>query len=182
LARTYLDSALKLSQEIGYPKNIYLTAYTLSQVDSATNNFSSAYKNYKLYHLFKDSISNENTRKASVRNVIQREFEIKATADSVKVAEEKKVSALKLKQEETQKYFLVIGLLLMLVFGIVMFNRFKVTQNQKVEIEKQRKIAESQKDLVLEKQKEILDSINYAKRIQKALLPTEHFLRKYINK
>jgi serine phosphatase RsbU (regulator of sigma subunit) len=70
----------------------------------------------------------------------------------------------------------------MLVFGIVMFNRFKVTQNQKVEIEKQRKIAESQKDLVLEKQKEILDSINYAKRIQKALLPTEHFLRKYINK
>ena len=98
------------------------------------------------------------------------------------MAEEKKVSALKLKQEETKKYFLVIGLKLVLVFGIVMFNRFKVTQNQKLEIEKQKKIAENQKDLVLEKQKEILDSINYAKRIQKALLPKEHFLNKYINK
>lgn len=182
LARTYLDSALKLSQEIGYPKNIYLTAYTLSQVDSATNNFSSAYKNYKLYHLFKDSISNENTRKASVRNVIQREFEIKATADSVKVAEEKKVSALKLKQEETKKYFSFIGLILVLVFGIIMYNRFKVTQNQKGEIENQKALVEAQKELIEGKQKEILDSIKYAKRIQKALLPTEHFLRKYINK
>lgn len=42
---------------------------------------------------------------------------------------------------------------------------------QKAEVEKQRDIAEHQKDLIEEKNTEILDSINYAKRLQRAILP-----------
>ncbi|HCA82193.1 MAG TPA: stage II sporulation protein E, partial [Flavobacteriales bacterium] len=44
------------------------------------------------------------------------------------------------------------------------YNRFKVSQQQKKEIERQ-------KLLVDEKNREILDSINYAKRLQQAILP-----------
>jgi hypothetical protein len=36
--------------------------------------------------------------------------------------------------------------------------------------------------LVEEKQKEILDSINYAKRIQMALLPNEKYIDKSLNR
>jgi serine phosphatase RsbU (regulator of sigma subunit)/ligand-binding sensor domain-containing protein len=43
---------------------------------------------------------------------------------------------------------------------------------QKAEVEKQRDIAEHQKHLIEEKNTEILDSINYAKRLQRAILPT----------
>jgi serine phosphatase RsbU (regulator of sigma subunit) len=71
-----------------------------------------------------------------------------------------------------------------------MYNRFKVTQKQKsiieiqkTEVERQREyaeeqqyIAEQQKHLVEEKNKEILDSINYAKRIQEAILPSKDSL------
>jgi tetratricopeptide (TPR) repeat protein len=39
-----------------------------------------------------------------------------------------------------------------------------------------------QKEIVEEKQKEILDSIHYAKRIQKALLPSEKYIEKNIEK
>ncbi len=39
-----------------------------------------------------------------------------------------------------------------------------------------------QKDLVEEKQKEILDSIHYAKRIQKSLLPTEKYIDKNLDR
>ena len=39
---------------------------------------------------------------------------------------------------------------------------------------------EKQKEMVEEKQKEILDSIHYAKRIQRALLPTEKYFEKNI--
>jgi serine phosphatase RsbU (regulator of sigma subunit)/ligand-binding sensor domain-containing protein len=42
---------------------------------------------------------------------------------------------------------------------------------QKAEVEKQRDIAEHQKDLIEEKNTEILDSINYARRLQRAILP-----------
>lgn len=49
---------------------------------------------------------------------------------------------------------------------------------QKEEAEKQKEIAEHQKELVQEKQKEIVDSINYAKRIQYALLSHDDLLKK----
>ena len=38
-----------------------------------------------------------------------------------------------------------------------------------------------QKDIIETKQKEIVDSINYARRIQNTLLPNEKFLKKYLN-
>ena len=49
--------------------------------------------------------------------------------------------------------------------------RTKEVVQQKEEADNQRELAEEQKYLVDEKQKEILDSINYAKRIQGAMLP-----------
>ncbi len=76
---------------------------------------------------------------------------------------------------------------LVLVFAIFIFNRFKVTQKQKQIIEikeqetqKQNEIITFQKHVVEEKQKEILDSINYAKRIQQTLLAHEDFLKENI--
>ena len=49
--------------------------------------------------------------------------------------------------------------------------RTKEVLQQKEEADNQRELAEEQKYLVDEKQKEILDSINYAKRIQGSILP-----------
>ena len=51
--------------------------------------------------------------------------------------------------------------------------RFKVTQKQKSIIEDQKSLVELQKQMVEEKQKEILDSIQYARRIQIAHMPSD---------
>ena len=66
------------------------------------------------------------------------------------------------------------------IFSIFIFNRWRVTQKQKkiievqkAEVEKQKEIAVEQKKLVEEKNKDITDSINYAKRIQTAMLIPE---------
>jgi hypothetical protein len=56
-----------------------------------------------------------------------------------------------------------------------MYNRFRVTRKQKA-------IIESQKEIVEEKQKEIMDSIRYAKRIQRSLLPLESTIEKTLKK
>lgn len=45
-------------------------------------------------------------------------------------------------------------------------------RNQKQEVEKQRDFAEDQKAIVQRKNEEILDSINYSKRLQDAILPS----------
>jgi len=65
-----------------------------------------------------------------------------------------------------------IGLILFAIFSIFMYNRFKVTKKQKTIIEGQKQEVEMQKMLVEEKNNEVRDSINYAKRLQDAILPT----------
>jgi serine phosphatase RsbU (regulator of sigma subunit)/ligand-binding sensor domain-containing protein len=55
---------------------------------------------------------------------------------------------------------------------VIVKERTQEVVAQKAEVEKQRDIAEHQKHLIEEKNTEILDSINYAKRLQRAILPT----------
>lgn len=47
---------------------------------------------------------------------------------------------------------------------------------------KTNKILKEQTKIIETKQKEILDSINYAGRIQKTILPSEKYIEKSINK
>ncbi|MDP2387828.1 MAG: tetratricopeptide repeat protein [Bacteroidota bacterium] len=170
--------ALKLNQQLGYPDHIRRSAELLKRVYEKQSNYKKALEMHELYVLMKDSVNNEETRKASIKNQLKYEYEKKAAADSVKAGEEKKIqdaklaeSNAKLKQERTQRIALYGGLTLVLIFSGFMFNRFKVTQKQKNIIEKQKVLVEEQKHIVDEKQKEILDSINYAKRLQEAILP-----------
>ncbi len=76
----------------------------------------------------------------------------------------------------------ILGLLLAIVSGVFIFNRFKVTQKQKRIIENQKTLVEHQKHLVEEKQKEILESIYYARRIQRSLLTSEKYIDKNLKK
>jgi hypothetical protein len=98
-------------------------------------------------------------------------FEKKTIADSIKVAADKKINMAQLKQEKTQRYSLYGGLLLVVLFALFMVQRFRLTNKQK-------KIIEVQKHVIEEKQKEMLDSIHYAKRIQRALLTSEKYIQR----
>ena len=59
------------------------------------------------------------------------------------------------------------------LFSFLVLNRFIKTQKQKG-------IIEEQKLLVEEKNKEIIDSIEYAKRIQDAILPSQKSINEYL--
>lgn len=173
--------AMKIAKEIQNPELIRNSAFALTKNYKKLKKHQLALDNYELYILMRDSIYSQETRKASIKSQLKYEYEKKATADSVKVAEEKKLTQIQLKQDETQRYFLYGGLALTIVFGIIMFNRFKVAQKQKNIIAEQKNIVEKQKHIVDEKQKEIMDSIHYAKRIQQSLLPTEKYISKNLN-
>jgi serine phosphatase RsbU (regulator of sigma subunit) len=75
---------------------------------------------------------------------------------------------------------IIMGLLLLTIFSIFMVQRFKISQKQKKIIEKQKTEVEKQKKVVEEKNHEILDSINYAKRIQTAILPQPRVVKEFL--
>ena len=170
----YATNGFQLAKELGFPVHISSSARLLYKIYKQQNNSVKALEMHEIFMHMRDSVSNEETRKSSTRKQFQYEYDRKVTADSVRISEEKKLVAVKLRQEKTQRYALYGGLLLVLIFAGFMFNRFKVTQKQKI-------VIEQQKNIVEEKQKEIVDSITYAKRLQEAILPAEIFWSQNFN-
>ncbi len=183
----YSEESKKMSLKMGLPREIAHAAVNLFQVYKATGNSKLALENYELNIRMKDSINNQETKKASIRSQLKYEYEKQAAADSVAFAKENEIKSAELSRQSAeltakrnQQYVLFGGLGLVIIFAGFMYNRFKITQKQKVVIEHQKEIVEQQKSLVEAKQKEILDSIKYAKRIQMAHLPSEKYFEKHI--
>ncbi|MCK6650554.1 MAG: SpoIIE family protein phosphatase, partial [Bacteroidia bacterium] len=143
---------------------------TLYDIYKATNNHNKALENYERFIVLKDSLFKEDNQREIAQKELEYEYEKKAAADSVRNEEEKRVKdALifaknaQIEQDKTQKWALAGGVILLIIFGFFMYNRFKITQKQK--------------NIIEEKQKEISASINYAKRIQYALLAHDELLK-----
>lgn len=179
-AETYLLNALKISTEIGDLNVTKEWHMNLSDLYSRQQQWQKSLDHYKKSVSARDSIYNkENTIKA-LRAQMNFDYEKRATADSVRNIESQKVKDAEilaqrsqLNQEKTQRYSLYGGLLLVLIFSGFLFNRFKVIRKQKIFIEEQ-------KHLVEKKNKEVFDSINYARRIQEALLKEEEHITEYL--
>jgi len=164
LALAYSDSALTIAYQMSFPSSIQNTEKLRAKIDSARGNMKGAFEHYKQYIIYRDSINNENTRKAGVKNQLKYEYDKKEAVMKETQEKERAISEEKNRFQKIIIWSLVLGFLLVLIFAIFIFRTLRITHLQKAIIE--------------EKQREILDSIHYAKRIQRSLLPTE----KYINR
>jgi len=88
-----------------------------------------------------------------------------------------------LRNERMMRYGLFGIVLLILVFFIIIFRQFRqkkranrLLEEQYKQINQQKEEIEKQRDLANRQKKDILDSIEYASRIQNALLPPEYML------
>ncbi len=150
----------------------------LSEVYQKMGNFKEAFKHFEISQHLRDSLYRGDVQKELTQKELQAEFDKKLVADSLKNADEKKVTdALifaknsQIEKDRIQKIALFGGLILLIVGGAVMYNRFRIIRKQKEIIELKNKETEEQKIIIEEKQKEILSSIAYAKRLQEAILP-----------
>ncbi|MFL5764215.1 MAG: tetratricopeptide repeat protein [Bacteroidia bacterium] len=182
-----LDLALKNSsegQKVAHDIEDIVAEAEATNIQYATykamKNPNKALESYEHYVKLKDSIQKDDNNRKIANKELQYEYEKKAAADSVKNADERKVTQAQIEQDTTQRRALYGGLLLLLVFGILMYNRFRITSHQKDIIETQNKETEEQKQIIEEKQKEILSSISYAKRLQEAILPPQSLIKKYL--
>jgi serine phosphatase RsbU (regulator of sigma subunit) len=140
------------------------------------NKFKEALLMYEEYIASKDSLTNEEQNAKTLRLKFQYEYDKKAEVDSLASAKKDEMAEIlfakknaELAAQRNEKIVLYGGVFVLLLFGGFTYNRFKVTNRQK-------DIIEQQKEIVEEKQKEILDSINYAKRIQNAILPPKRMV------
>jgi len=176
LALEYAKKCLEKSYELGAPERIRDASYILKIIYNKKKRYQESLTMFELYIQMRDSILNEGTKNIAIKKGFQIEYEKKTTADSVRVAEEKKLISVQLKQEKTQRFALYGGLILVGLFGAFMYNRFQIKKKQNKLINIQKAELQKQKELVEEHQKETIDSIHYAKRIQTALISNSEFI------
>jgi tetratricopeptide (TPR) repeat protein len=185
-AYPYANRNLKLSKELGYPKNILNAATALKEIFKKQNKYKEAFEMYGLEIKMRDSINNQETQKAAVKKQMQYEYEkkeaIAVTEHKSELSKQQAVAAERGRRQDIVIWFVVIGLLLVTTFCILIFRSLRITRKQKLLIEIKNKETEAQKHEIEEKQKEIIDSITYARRIQRALITNDKYIEKSLNK
>jgi serine phosphatase RsbU (regulator of sigma subunit) len=180
LALDYAQKSLTLSQELGFPEKIRDSYLILSDIYSRKKDYKNAYTTYRSYKEMADSLLSDATKENSLKQQMKYSFD-KRELEIEKEKEKKEIEHLaEVRKQKLMIYTSVSILLIVLLFSIFLYNRFRITRKQKAIIEDQKKQVELQKELVIEKNKEITDSINYAKRIQQAILPPSRLITKLL--
>lgn len=178
--------------------NYFKQAYEISYREKTYNNLAylsfaiaKIYEQRKDYPKFADMIDkhldfkDSNDKYIKVHQIQQQQLEFdyerKKVADSLRFETKEKlknseleIAAAKLTQEKYFRVMLFGILAVIIVFAIFILNRFILTKRQKQIIERQKQIVEL-------KNQEILDSINYARRLQAAILPQLNDIKKELN-
>lgn len=186
-AIVYGSKSLDLAREMGTALELTHAANALFETYKKDNQSTKALVMHELYIEMRDSLNSESNRKEVIRQEYKYQYEKQAIADSIKNQELQKVKDAQLaaqraenKQQKLKSYFLYSGLFVTLLFGGFIFNRFRITSRQKGIIENQKEQVDLAFGELAEKNKEILDSINYAKRIQSAILPPDKLIKEHL--
>lgn len=179
-AERYILRSLEVAEEAGLPDELQVAHLCLSELYEKTNRAGAALEHYKLYVIYRDSIFNEENTKNSVRAEMNFEFERKQSAEKAEREKKEAVAAAEREKEKQQQKFVLgsvlAGLLLVSVFSVFLFRAYRQKNKANQVITQQKKEVELQKQMVEQKQKEMLDSIRYARRIQRALITNESYI------
>ena len=197
-AEQYLKKCIIINDSIGALKELMDDEEILSHLYDTTDRYKEALIHYKKAIALKDTIFSQENKKELVRKEMNYEFDKK---EAVTKAENEKLQAVAEEKSRKQKFVIwsvATGLLLVIIFAGFIFRSLRITRKQKNTIELQknevlkqkniadgqriiaeelREISEKQKHIVEEKQKEIVDSITYARRIQRALLTSDEYIK-----
>jgi serine phosphatase RsbU (regulator of sigma subunit) len=180
------EKAFYIAEEIGALDQINRVSESLHKLYKTQKKWNKALHMHELFLESKDSLSNMDAKEELYRFEIEKEFELEKLADSLLFMQQMEVKSEqiktqneKIKREKSITYSLFLGMLIVSASLIIIFKNLKKTKKQKGIIEDQKAIVESANDELEEKNKEIMDSINYAKRIQLAILPPIKTVKKH---
>ena len=165
-AKEQLLLALSIATEINAKPGMMAAYLNLSKCDSASGNFKSAYEYHKLYSQFKDSVFNEESN--GQLQELQAKYDSEKNIKKIALLNKEKEAAAALSDEENKRHLIILisvggGLVGALLFAFYIFRGYRQKQKANLILADKNKIIE-------EKNKDITDSLNYAKRIQTAIL------------
>ncbi len=177
-AESYAKQALQIAQTFGFPALIRDPSLILYRIYKNQSKIGPSLQMFEQYVKMRDSLERIENKKGILRQQFRSEYDKKIVADSISQANVRMIEQNKHDHEIARQrlftYGGVFGFVLMLIIAFISFRAFKNKQHANKEITQQKIIIE-------EKQKAIVDSINYAKRIQYTLLAHADLLNENLN-
>ncbi len=175
-AAPHIRTSLKYSIDYSYPDLIARNAKYLASILSQYKKFDSAYYYFNMFHELNDSIYNANKQNQllemeSIYESDKKSFQIKALND------ENILKQNEIEKKRNSLYFFIILSFILIFAGVFIYRAYNQKNKANIIIQEQKNEVEKQKQIIEEKQKEILDSIQYAKRIQYTLLAHDSLLK-----
>lgn len=177
----YAEMSYQYAQKVGFYSQITLSTQLLAKIYDKNKQYKQAYQMLDLYVTLKDSLESEDKKNEFYKSKIDLEYNQKVYADSLKASQEKEMTELKLNKKNAQiekqqarNTLLIFGLLFLVVLIAIMIRAYSKKRELVSTIR-------SQKELVEDKNKEITDSINYASKIQRAILTSDDYFDKVLN-
>ncbi len=171
---------------------------SLSKLYTQKGDYENAFKYQNLFSELKDSLNIKSITKLEM----QFEFDKKQQQNEFERKQKEAMHKAELQRQKILKDSFIIGFVLMLILAFFIFKNYREKKKsnielrakneeilqqkeeimaQRDEIEKQKNVAEQQRDQIQHQNKVITDSIQYAKRIQTAVLPRTDILESYFN-
>jgi serine phosphatase RsbU (regulator of sigma subunit) len=183
-ALKYGQNALVFAQANKFKSESMQASNTLAEVYSKMKNFQKAFEYQKQYSELRDTIITESNTRAITE--MQTKYETEKKQDEIEVQNlQLSKQDLELNKKQITIYASLGGLTLVVFLTFYIYRGYRQKQKanviitlQKEEVEKKNEVIEKQKQIVEEKNKDITDSINYAKRIQEAILPARELKRR----
>jgi signal transduction histidine kinase len=134
-ALPYSKRALDVAQAGGFAEVTRDVLSVLSKIETALGKNADALEHYKKYVVFRDSLNNEETKKAGIRKQIQYEYDKKE--EQAKLEDERKelIRLEAAKRQEIINWSLIVGCVLVLATAFLLFNRYRLKQKNKYQQE-----------------------------------------------
>jgi serine phosphatase RsbU (regulator of sigma subunit) len=186
-ALAYTNRSLELATTYGLKEQIGDAYLQLSELHEQLGHQREALDYFKNHILYRDSVQNFEAMQQMAD--MRTDFE---------VAQKQIEVDLLTRQRQNQKMINILvafAALLIVLLAIGLYRRYVFIKNtnvkinaqrdeiesQRDEVEAQRDLLETHRDLVVQQKNEIIESINYAQRIQSAMLPPKSYFSELLN-
>jgi len=179
-ALAYTNRSLELASAYGLKEQMGDAYLQLSKLHEHLGKQKEAFNYYRNHILYRDSVKNFESiqQMADMRT----DFEVAQKQIEVDLLTHKR------KNQKIINILAAVATVLIILLAIGLYRRYIFIKNtnvkirtQRDEIELQRDELETHRDMVVHQKNEIIESINYAQRIQSAMLPPDTYFSELLN-
>ncbi len=181
-----LNEALKLEKALNLKEDVQATYNSFADLYMQKGDFKTANDYLVKFIQLKDTLLNDKINNQT--SELQEKYKSTQKQNQIDLLQQQeKNKDLAASRQRLFIYAIVFVLLMMVVLAVVLWNRNKLKQKANTElgrknelIEAQKAEVEHQKAIIEESQKEIVDSIQYAQRIQRAVITSDSYITGFV--